>query len=848
LARRPAKRRDRCLARGAARPGFALVVLLTLALLLELTMQAIVNEVRRAARTLRRMPAFTLVVLAVLGLGIGANAAIFGVVRGVLMKPLALPAPDRVVALWSTNAARGETRGGVSRQDADDWRRDSHSFVAMGTYTSLEGNAVVRGEPERVKVALATSGVFRALGVRPELGRVLDDADERPGDLRVAVISHDFWVRAFARSTTTIGATMNLDGKPLTIVGVMPAGFDFPDAATAVLRPFGAPPDATGPRIARWVAAVARLRPEATIRQARVEMTTIAERLAREYPASNRDVGVLVEPLLSSETGSVRALLFVAWGMTLLLLLVVTATTANLFLARSVEREGEMAVRASLGATGAALVRQTLSESMLLAGVGALLGAALAVALWPLVREFAATHFPRAGHLAIDGWVLGCAFGSSLFIGVGFGLIPAIGAARTPPASVLRGTGRTSASRARERLRGGLVVAQVAFAAIVLIGAGLLFRSFRQLAGVEPGFGLGDRVTFRVAPSQAVMRSRAEGAAFYAELMSRLAALPGVRSVSAVNRLPLTGSWWTTEFRPEGRSFEAGREPTASYRVVLPRYFSTMGIPLVSGRALDADDEQGQSDVVVVSRSFAARAWPGMDPVGQRVTFDPQRPTAPWYTVVGVVGDVHTSGLSTAPEPLAYVPFSRARFGHFGDWGMDVVVQGSPGMMPNAMLDASRGALRAFAPSLPLFLARPLAALVSADLAQAQALVVLIGTLALVAALLSALGVYGVVAHGVTRRRAELGLRVALGAETSSVVRMVLWRGMAFGIAGSLIGAGAAALSSRVLGRLLYGIGPLDPATFALVPALLVLVTVVAAGVPAMRAARIDPMDVMRAE
>jgi putative ABC transport system permease protein len=806
-------------------------------------MTTLIDDARRAVRALARQPAFTFVTLLVLALGIGANAAIFGVVRGVLLAPLAFPDPDRAVAVWSTNAARGWSRGGVSRQDADDWARENHSLLAIGTYTSMESNVVVAGAPERIKVAMATNGVFRALAMRPELGRWIDSADDATF-AHVAVISHAFWARALRGDRTALGRTIDLDGQPFTVIGVMPPAFDFPDPATAVIRPFSDSPEHTGPRQARWVQGIARLRPGVSLAQARVDMQTISARLAREYPSSNRDVGVLVEPLLTSTTQGVRQLLWVAWGMTMVVLLIVTITTTNLFLARAAEREGEMAVRAALGASRVALARRYLAESVVLAIGGGALGTSLALVATPLVRRLAALELPRAEQLSPDAWVAAYAIGMSLLIGLAFGLRPALAAARTIPGGALATAGRMTVSRAGERLRGGLVAAQIAFAAVVLISAGLLLRSFERLSSVQPGFALAHRISFRVAPSQAVMRTRGEAARFYEQLTSDLAGVPGIRAVTAVNRLPLTGSWWTTDYRPEDQWFESGREPTASYRVVLPGYFAAMDVPLLRGRALDASDEHGNADVTVVSKSFADRAWPGADAVGRRVTFDPNAPTVTWYTVVGVVGDVHTDGLANAAEPLAYVPFTRARFGHFGDWGMDVVVDTR--LSDRETMAAARAVLHALAPSLSLYDAKPLVSLVDDALAMRRVLVTLIGALALVAAILSALGIYGVVAYSVTQRRAEFGLRMALGANSGVVLRMVMRRGASVGAVGAAVGTGIAAVSSRAIAGLLYGIGALDGMTFVLVSVALLFIALVATLLPAVRAMRIDPVEAMR--
>jgi putative ABC transport system permease protein len=382
-------------------------------------------------------------------------------------------------------------------------------------------------------------------------------------------------------------------------------------------------------------------------------------------------------------------------------------------------------------------------------------------------------------------------------------------------------------------------------AAVVLVVAGLLFRSFDRLSRVEPGIELSNRVTFRVAPDWRTMPQREEAWALYTQLFARLSATPEVTDVAAVNRLPLTGSWWTTEYRPEGQSVEKGREPIAEFRVVAGPYFKTLGIPLLRGRPLGDDDREDSERVIVVSRTFAKHAWPASDPIGRRVTFDPGESRAPWYTVVGVVGDVHSAGLADAAEALAYVPFAQARFGHFGDWGMDVVVH-SQRPIAEVLASATR-ALQSLAPTLPVFDARTLHALVGRDLARRRLLMLLLGAFALCGVLLSGLGLYGVVSYSVSQRRAEIGVRMALGADRGALVRSVLVRGVALAGMGVAIGLAAALATSRLLAGLLFGIPALDPVTFIVVPQVLLAVAVVASMVPAYRSTRVDPAETLRA-
>ncbi|MEO7963890.1 MAG: ADOP family duplicated permease, partial [Gemmatimonadaceae bacterium] len=687
----------------------------------------------------RRRPALPSLLVATLALGIGANGAIFGVVRSVLLQPLAFPDPDGVVTLWSTNTARGTTRDGVSRQDAADWAEASRTLIGIGTYTTVEANVVTTngGVSERARISLASPELFRVLGVTPFSGRTLISTDDTDNP-DVAVVSHAFWQRALGADRAALGHPITVDGKPVTVVGVMPPSFDFPDAGTVLWKPFGAPPNATGPRQARWVSAVGRLRPGLPLDAAGTELASVAARLARQYPASNRDVSVRVEPRLRAETEDVRLPLLFAWAMAGLVLIIVAANSANLLLARAAEREGEMAVRAALGAGRTRLVRQSLAECALLAvGAGAL-GGAFAVLVLPLLRRLEAVDVPRLGRLTLDPWMLVYSMAISLTIGLAFGVAPALRAARTLPAGALRRARRGSTGGRSTRMRASLVVSQVALAAVVLVATGLLSRSFARLSHVEPGIALNDRASFRVAPDWGTYPARANAQSFYDQLLARLAATPGTISVAAVNRLPLTGSWWTTDYEIEGRPATPGTAPTASYRVITPGYFSTTEISVLKGRAIEQRDRDNAELVVVVSRAFADRAFIGERAIDRRITFDPQAPIPRWYRIVGIVGDVHTRGLADAPEPLAYVSLGQARFGHFGDWGMDVVMHTRSDA--GVAIAGARRELREVAPSIPMFEERPLGDLVVRDLGRRRVLLRLLAAFAATAYLIGALG------------------------------------------------------------------------------------------------------------
>jgi len=809
-------------------------------------LRVVSSDLRHAARRLGRSPAFALVVLGSLALGIGANAAIFSVVRGVLLKPLALPEPDRLIALWSTQIDRGGARGGISRQDAEDWAKVSHSFMALGTFAPQQGNIVVGGEPQRIEFDLASAGLFNALGVAPARGRVLAAEDDRPGHGDVAVVSHSFWTHVLGGAQAAIGRTVRLNGRLLTVVGVMPASFAFPEPTTALWTPFEGSPDETGPREARWVTAIGRLGPGVSLQSARGEMDGIARRLARDYPGSNAGVGVLLMPIQEALTGDVRPLLLLAWIAVGVVLLIVGANVANLTLGRAIAREPEVAVRAALGASRHALARQYLLETLALSTAGGITGIAIAALLLPALRSISATGVPLTDAITLDPWVVLYGLLLALLLGIVSGLVPALGAASIDPGLALRRAGKGALGHGRERFRAAFTTTQIALAVVVLVGAGLLIRSFERLSRVDPGFSARSGIVFRVAPDQRTYPDRGHASALYDQLEARFRTAPGITDVGAVNRLPLTGSWWTTEYAQEGATYAPGREPSASYRVVTSGYFHAIGIPLLDGRGIDVRDNAAGQRVVVISRSLANQAWPHSEAIGHRITFDPHTPGAPWYTVVGVVGDVHTSGLADAPEALAYVALPQATFGFFGDWGMDMVLRTTGGT--DAAVAVARHDLHELAPDIPLFQVRPLDALLTKDLARRRLLMALIVAFAVTAALLAGLGLFAIVANGVTQRRRELGLRLALGANAARIRREVLWQGLKVAGLGLAIGLSAAAAVSRLLGTLLFQVRPGDLGTYGAVGALLLAVTLFASWLPARRASRVDPIDALRSE
>jgi putative ABC transport system permease protein len=825
-------------------------------------LEVLAQDLRFALRTLRKSPLFTLVAILTLALGIGGNTVLFSVVDQVLLRPLPYPRADELVRVWASNPGRGWRRFEVSSQDFDDWRSGSRSFAQLAVYSPRAGNLTGGGDPLRVDYVVATASLWPLLGVEPLLGRTFTAEEDAPGRGEAAVVSYGFWRSYLGGDRGALGRHLTVGGEAVTVVGVMPPGFGFPDADTQLYKPFGTDRNRFGGRGAHWLDAVGRLAPGVSLATAQAEISTLAEGLAREYPDTNTGYGVLLEPLHEVEVGEARPALLVLWAAVGLILLIAAANLAGLLLARGIGRRQELALRAALGARRPRLLRQLLSESLLLALAGGACGLALAYgALAALPATALGATLPRIDQVSLDLPVLAFCLGLSLATGLLFGLLPALTATRTDPAPALkegggRGGGRDGRSRAV------LVVAEVALAVVVLVGAGLLLRSFARLLGVDPGFDPQGLLTLRLEPPQAPLpedldldqmlarlgEDRSRAVAFYDELLGRLAALPGVRAAAAINRRPLAGTYWNSSYTIAGRPRpQPGQEPDTYFRTVTPGYFTTLGIPLVAGRVLGRGDVAGAPGAVVISRAMAAASWGDDDPLGARITFDdPDEPHALWYTVVGVVGDVRASDLETAGQPMAYATFAQSRFGHFGNWGMDLVVRTAGD--PLALAAAVRGQVRALDPTLPAFAVRSMAEVVGGALAARRVNALLVGLLAAVALGLAAVGLYGVIAYSVSRRRHEIGLRMALGATPGAVVGRVVGRGMALVAAGVALGLAGAALATRLLASLLYGVGATDPATYAAVALLLAAVALLACAVPARRAARVDPAAAFRAE
>jgi putative ABC transport system permease protein len=806
-----------------------------------------------ALRMMRRSPGFTLVAVVTLALGIGVNSAVFSLVHAVLLRPLPYADPDRLVALW--NRWDGNAAAGLSDPELLDYQERSRALqIAASAFWPVNLGAV--GEPERIAAAAVTTNLLSVLGVTPVLGRDFLTEEEREGRGHVAILSHALWVRRFDADPSVLGRTVHVNGEPFEIVGVTPAGLLLPSyfsgaGAAEMLVPLSL--DRAAARHRRgghYLQAVARLAPGASVGTARAEMGVVVVGLVQEYPDQHKQghFGVSLVPLRTDLLGPARPVLVVLLGAVALVLLLACANLASLLLARGEARRRELAVRASLGADRFRLVRQLLTETCVLGLVGGAAGLAVAALAMKAVLVLDPATLPRAQEAALSWPVLAFTIGVSLGAGIVFGLLPATQISRVALDEVLREAGRSSVG-GRGRLRRALVAAQVAIAVVLLVGAGLLVKSFARLQSTPSGFEPAGVLTFRTTAAPARYRERAEVAAFYAQVLERVRMVPGVRVAGAATGLPLSvhsGDWG---FDIEGRASVPGARPRADWFVVTPGYFEALGVRLVSGRLPAEQDDDRGGPVLFVNESAARTLFPGEDPVGRRARLSRTNgDEQPWRTIAGVVADVRQRGLERPPRPEMYIPLPQFR--HFlartQAWSMVVVVKAA--VPPLSLAGAMRAAVRRVDPEVPTASLLAMDEVVGASMADRRRDAWLIGAFAALALAVASIGVYGVTAYHVARRRREIGLRVALGAERRDVVRMVLGQGLRLAAAGIGVGVPAALLAAGALRSLLFEVTPHDPSVFAAIPVLLMVVTALACALPAARAARIDAAVALREE
>jgi len=787
---------------------------------------ALLQDVRYALRAWSRAPGFALAALVTLALGIGATTAVFSVVEGVLLRPLPYREPDRLVAVWAGRF--------VSYQDVGYLDANAQALAAVAGISPGWGIAMTgAGEPAQLTASKVTGNLFATLGVAPILGRTIGAGDAAPGADRVAVLSHRLWRGQFGGDTDVVGRTFAIDGDTFVIVGVMPPGFETVSEGTDLWLPLALDPN-------EWyhtstiMLAVGRLAPGATVRSAAREVPALARGLEEtfSYP-DDFGAGATIVGLRDAIVGPVRTMLVVLTGAVGFILLIACANVASLLLTRATGRAREVAVRAALGAGRRRLARQMITEGLVLAAGGGAAGLGLAAPAVPALAGLLPADMPRAAGIGVDPVVISAAALMALFSGVVFGAAPALVAARADLHGLLRGVTTTGASRSTGRLRAALVVAETALALVLVLGAGLMLRTLWALTRVDLGVRTDGVLTLRVQPTGPRYPEDAQVLAFYDRLFERLRAMPGVRSVGAVQHLPLTGFSWTTAVRVEGRPLAAGAEPPrVGWRIATRGYRTTLGIPLVAGRGFTPDDRHGER-VVLVNETMARELWPGESPLGRRVNGG-NATRNQWATVVGIVGDAHHEAIDRAPGPEIWVPHDQ-----YAQTGMAVAVRAAGD--PLSLARPAREAVRAIDPDVPVSDVRTLDEIVSRGLARPRLLLTLFLAFAAVGVTLGLVGVYGVVAHGVASRTREIGLRIALGANPRGVTAMVVRQGVVSAALGVGLGAAGALALARSMATLVYGVSPTDPATFGALSALVLAAAAAAGYVPARRAARIDP-------
>ncbi len=806
-------------------------------------MTGLIPQTRLALRTLSRSPGFAATAILTLALGIGATTAVYSVVHAVLWTPLPFREPDRLAIVWETDLHNGELDGGVSAPDLEDWRRQSRSFAALGAWRRIDMNLTETGrEPERVSIAPVSHDLFPLLDTAPALGRGLSPADDREGAPSVVLLSHALWHSRYGGSPKVLGQTVSLDGIPSTVIGVMPEGFTFPSRTEAWVALTPTLGGFLHERGVHAMLAIGRLADGVSLEAAGSEMAAIAARLARAYPNENAGRGTRVQRLDEAVVGDMRRELYVLFGAVVAVALIACANVSGLLLARARARAQEMAIRRSLGAGTSGIAAPILAEALVIAAAGGLAGILLASwGIQALLALFPDTA-PRTGEVRLDVPVLIFTAVASLSAGLLSALAPLFRMLRRET----HGLDRVDASRvSRETLGSTIVVGQVALACLLATTAGLLLVSLHNLKSVDPGFRAAGLLTAEIQlPKAAYPEPPRENffdwpqvQRFYATLLPKLQSLPGAASAAiALNHPLMTG--WTSQIQIEGKTSQPGKRDEVYIRPVAPGYFQTVSAPLLSGRDLDDRDRRGSADVIVVNEAFARRYFPGQSAVGRSVTFwnKPRQ-------IVGVVGNVRFRGLAQEPSPAVYPSFFQVPMS-----SLAVVVRAPAGRDPASLVPALRQALREADPNVALFHIRTAEALIDESVGSPRYRASLLGIFGLMALLLSAIGLYGLLAFAVARREREIGIRVALGARRGDVAGLILRQAMTRCLAGLAVGTAAALALTRLLSGLLYGVGPGDPAILAAVAAVLLATCLAASYLPARRAMGVDPASALRSE
>jgi predicted permease len=801
------------------------------------------RDVSFSLRIFVKSPGFSLTAILILTFGIGLTTAIFSVVNLVLLRPLPYKDPDRLVTVWGYNRPKGFDTDLVSYPDFIDWKNQNHVFESMAASTDAMYTMTGAGEPAAIIGYQFSPEYFDVMGVAPGLGRTFLPDETEPGKNHVVVLSNRLWKERFGGDRDIAGRSVKLDGNPFTVIGVMPPSFQYP-SSTELWTPLTISPEYAKDRGVRFLRVMARRKRDVTLEQARTEMSTIASRLRSEYPNTNKDQDVNLIDLRTETTGDIRPALLILLSAVSLVLLVACANVANLLLLRGVTRRKEMAIRAALGGSRLRMMRQLLTENILLGLAGGALGVALAYrSTDALVGMFPATianlSIPQVEHIPIDGWVLSFAVLASLITAVVFGLMPALEASRTSPNEFLKegGRGETGGTQGR-RLRSALVISEIALSLILLAAAGLMIKSFRYLISGDLGFRPDHVLSLRILLPHYKYKTDSQRLAFGNEVVARLGALPGVESVGTVTFLPLSGWWGTRQVSNARAAAPTPESPATVWSSVTPDYFKTLRIPLLEGRYFTPQDDNANAPVAILSARLARQLWPSEDPIGRLVNV--QGLSGP-RQVAGVVAEIRNFGFAAEQRPEVYVPFAQAP-------SPLICVTVRTAREPSSLASAAQHAVWSVDKEQAISFVVSMGQLASESLAPQHASMILIAIFAGMALLLAAIGVFGVISYSARQKTQEIGIRMALGADPQAVLRLVMGEGLALTLLGLVIGLAGALALTRFLASILYGVRPGDPMTFAEVALVLAAVASLASFIPAQRATRVDPMAALRHE
>ena len=809
-------------------------------------METIIQDIRYGFRLMVRRPTFTIIAVATLALGIGANTAIFSVVNAVLMRTLPYQEPERLVALWETSAQPGQEvndRNEVAMGNFLDWRAQVDAFDEIAALTYSNVNLTGVAEPERIQGAVVTTNLFSTLGVQPAIGHAFVAEDEKPDSQRTVIVSHGLWQHRFGSDPEFIGKTLTLNGNPVVVVGIMPPAFDleFPITRQVDMWMPMRIAASNSDRQSHYLYVLGRLKRGVTLEQAQAGMNVLASQLQQQYPKTNSGRGANIVSLHQQLVGKVQPylrLLFAAVGF---VLLIACANVASLMLARVTARHKEVAIRMAIGASRWRVVRQLLIESILLSSVSGLAG--LLIAYWgtDLLVAMAPTEVPRLGEVGLRAPVFAWTLGVSMITGVLFGLAPALGASKPDLNESLKEGGRSSAGTGRSRMRHILVVSEIALALVLLIGAGLMIRSFARLQNVSPGFDPKNLLTMNISLPRQKYGENATISSFFNRLLEAVGSVPGVEAVGGIDPLPLGGSDGTTGFVVEGAPSRAvGDRPEVGERTITSQYFDAMRIPVLKGRAFSESDREDAPRVVIINEALAQRFWPDEEAIGKRLGFRAKEPQI-WHEVVGIVGNVKHRSLDADPKPELYFPYSQYP-------GTFMTLVARTASDPVNAIPAIRNQVLALDADQPVFDIKTMNERLSKSIAVSRFIMLMLVAFAGLSTLLAAVGIYGLMAYTVAQRTHEIGVRMALGAEASDVVKLVLRQGLKLVVAGVGLGVAGALALTRLMQSMLFNLSPTDPLTFTVISAILAGVALAACFVPARRAAKVDPMIALRYE